>query len=84
MKPPSGLTIPHPKFVCKLHRSIYSIKQANRNWNHKLIAELFLLGYSQSTVDQSMFVKSIESLTTILLVYVDDLCTVPSQAQSSK
>jgi len=66
------LTIPPPKFVCKLHHFIYNLKQTSRNWNHKLTVELLLLGYSQST-DHFMFVKSFESFTIVLLVCVDDM-----------
>jgi len=73
MKPPYGLSLPHPQYVCKFHKSVYGLKQASRNWNNKLIYELLTLGYSQSVADYSHFVKHSGSTITVLLVYVDDV-----------
>lgn len=49
------------------------MKQASRQWNHKLTTTLLSLGYKQFAADHSLFVKSSPPLITILLVYVDDL-----------
>nr|KYP37372.1 Retrovirus-related Pol polyprotein from transposon TNT 1-94 [Cajanus cajan] len=73
MKPPLGLSLPHPKLVCKLQKSLYGLKQASRNWNQKLTSELLFLGYKQSFADNSLFVKTQGSMITVLLVYVDDI-----------
>ena len=34
--------------VCKLKKSIYGLKQAGKNWNKKIDAELKLLGFERS------------------------------------
>nr|KYP40989.1 Retrovirus-related Pol polyprotein from transposon TNT 1-94 [Cajanus cajan]KYP41004.1 Retrovirus-related Pol polyprotein from transposon TNT 1-94 [Cajanus cajan] len=70
---PQGFKSKKPNQVCKLTKSLYGIKQASRQWNHKLTSALFEMGYQQSKSEYSLFVKFVNSLITVLLVYVDDL-----------
>jgi len=73
MKPPPGLHLPHSKSVCKLHRSLYGLCQAGRQWYAKLSSFLISNNYTTSTADHSLFLKHTGSNTTALLVYVDDI-----------
>jgi hypothetical protein len=76
MSLPPGFEIPNSDCsskVCRLHKSLYGLKQASRQWNHKLTTTLISLGYSQSQADHSLFVKASDSTFTALLVYVDDI-----------
>ncbi len=57
--------------VCKLHRSIYGLKQSPRCWNHTLDEHLKQLGFQQTPSDPCLYI-SIES-AMIIAVYVDDL-----------
>ena len=59
--------------VCKLHKSIYGLKQSPRAWYAKLSYALFEFGFNKSSADSSMFIKINKKSTTIVLVYVDDL-----------
>ena len=56
--------------------SIYTLirlKQAPRQWNHKLSEALFEAGFEQSKNVHSLFIKNKGSSVLYLLVYVDDL-----------
>ncbi|KAJ0512023.1 putative RNA-directed DNA polymerase [Helianthus annuus] len=59
--------------VCKLVKSLYSLKQAPRQWNEKLTDVLVSMGFVQSVCDYSLFVLSKQDVFIILLVYVDDI-----------
>lgn len=70
---PPGLAASNSSQVCKLHRSLYGLKQASRQWYVKLSSFLLSVGYSQSQADCSLYVKSTPASFTALLVYVDDI-----------
>ena len=71
----------HPQFVCKLHKSLYGMKQAPRAWFNRLSFALLSLGFLSSQVDPSLFTYHQDSVHAFLLVYVDDIL-VTSNAQS--
>ncbi|XP_075101245.1 uncharacterized protein LOC142176789 [Nicotiana tabacum] len=59
--------------VCKLHKSLYGLKQAHRQWNMKLTESLVSMGFEQSHYDYFLFTKKTAGDVVIILVYVDDL-----------
>ncbi|KAL4376288.1 hypothetical protein GQ457_02G028470 [Hibiscus cannabinus] len=59
--------------VCKLHKSIYGLKQASRQWFHAFSKVVLAYGFTQSHSEHSLFVKGNGSNLIVLIVYVDDI-----------
>ena len=74
MRQPPGFEDPrHPDHVCKLHKSIYGLKQSPRAWYSRLSDRLHQLGFTTAKSDTSLFVFSQNCITIYMLVYVDDI-----------
>jgi hypothetical protein len=74
-----------PSHVCRLHKSLYGLKQALRAWFTRLSQTLLELGFVSSTVDSSLFVFHEGSVHLYFLIYVDDILftgTSPSHITS--
>jgi len=63
MQLPFGVYSHLPGAVCKLHKSVYGLKQASRQWYEKLSMVLL----------QSLFYKKTGESVVFLAVYVDDI-----------
>jgi len=72
-QPPGFIDSQHPEYVCKLHKSLYGLKQALRAWNDKFTSFLPSLGFHTTYADSFLFVKKSGSSVVILLLYVDDI-----------
>jgi len=72
----------NPNLVCRLHKSIYGLKQSHRAWHAKLSTALEALGFSRSSADSSLYVQlgSVDKL--VVLIYVDDLIIIGNNTDS--
>nr|GEW48367.1 retrotransposon protein, putative, Ty1-copia subclass [Tanacetum cinerariifolium] len=61
------------KTVCKLQRTIYSLKQASRSWNKRSDEEIKKFGFVQNLDEPCVYQKAIGSNVTFLILYVDDI-----------
>ena len=73
-----------PKFhnhVCKLWKSLYSLKQAPRAWFERFSTQLLHMGFQASLADSSLFFLRQGKLVVYLLVYVDDIVMIGNYPQ---
>lgn len=83
MKAPKGLDIKGEKqsLVCKLHNSLYGLKQASRQWYLKFTDTLMLFGLQQSIADHSYFCMTVDGVYLGVIIYVDDILVANNSSQ---
>ncbi len=62
--------------VCKLHKSMYGLKQSPRAWIQKLDAFLKSIEFMRSEADASVYVAQVGDVKFFIVVYVDDFILV--------
>jgi len=79
-QPPGCVDSALPSHVCRLHKSLFGLKQAPRAWYTRLNDFLLSIGFHASKVDTSLFIFSIGVDIFYLLVYVDDILLTGSNS----
>ncbi len=75
MEQPEGFTQAR-HLVCKLHKSLYGLKQSPRAWNQKIDALLNNIQFVRNDEDFSVYVAQVGDVKFFIVVYVDDLILV--------
>ncbi|KAK8677304.1 hypothetical protein V6N13_142851 [Hibiscus sabdariffa] len=79
-----GIKSSIPNVVCKLHKSLYGLKQTSRQWNERLTSALIQQGFQQAKSDAFLFTKGEGTGFIALLIYVDDVVLAsPSSTEIS-
>ena len=59
--------------VCKLHKSIYGLKQGSRQWYLKFDEVVTANGFKENIVDQCIYMKVSGRKYILLVLYIDDI-----------
>ena len=81
MEQPQGYEeLDKKRYVCKLLKSLYGLKQAGRKWYDALCKALADIGFNRSEADPAVFYARKDNNITILACHVDD-CTITGSSQ---
>ena len=81
MEQPQGYEeLDKKRYVCKLSKSLYGLKQAGRKWYDALCRVLADIGFNQSEADPAIFYVHKDQDITILACHVND-CTITGKSQ---
>jgi len=76
MKQPEEYHQGGPNVVCKLHKSLYGLKQSARQWNKKLHSVLDSMGFKHVLSDNSIYIYSRNQVKLIVPIFIDDITLV--------
>jgi hypothetical protein len=82
MQQPEGFKQGGKKYVCRLNKSLYGLKQSSRLWGETLGAVLLELGFKKTYSDASLYIYDRDNIKVIMPVFVDDI-TLASKSQEA-
>ncbi|RVW12616.1 Retrovirus-related Pol polyprotein from transposon TNT 1-94 [Vitis vinifera] len=62
--------------VCKLHKSIYGLKQASRSWNKRFDQAIKAFYFDQNEDEPYVYKNVQESMAVFMILYVDDILLI--------
>lgn len=80
-QPPGFIDFLFLDYVCLLNKSLYGLKQTSHAWFDYLSQFLLQLDFYCSKANSSFFIYHTYDMTTILLIYVDDVLVVGNDNQ---
>ena len=82
MQQPEGFKQGGKKYVYKLNKSLYELKQSSCLWGETLGAVLIELGFKKTYSDASLYIYDRDNVKVIMLMFVDDI-TLASKSQEA-
>ena len=70
------------KYVLKLNKSLYGLKQSSRNWNNLIHKFLIDNNFDQSLVDNCVYTKFSNNVKVILIIWIDDIIIAASNLEA--
>lgn len=85
MKVPEGIKAENYQ-VCKLHKSLYGLKQSSRCWFERFNQTLESNGFKSSSVDRCLYIldKGSVNRNIYILLYVDDILIITMDINTMK
>lgn len=73
MHPPPGMDVPRG-FILKLHKSLYGLRQAGRNWHLNAVQRLLAANFTQTSLEPCVFISTGDPFSGLVIVkmHVDD------------
>jgi len=75
IRQPEGYHQRESNIVCKLHKSLYDLKQSARQWNKKLYFVLDILSFQCTQSDNSIYIYSKKNIK-IIPVFINNITLV--------
>ncbi|MCO5559523.1 hypothetical protein L7F22_013124 [Adiantum nelumboides] len=72
-QPPYFVSETAPHSVCRLHRSLYGLKQSPRLWFHRFNAFMLSHGYQQLHFEPNVYTRHTRDSILVVALYVDDI-----------
>ena len=77
MQQPEGCVVDRKdSLLCKLHKSIYGLKQASRSWNIRSDQAVKSFGFTQNLDEPCVYKKSQGKVVPFLVLYMDDILLI--------
>ena len=76
VQPDCFITEGQEHIVCKLHKSIYGLKQALRSWNKRFDQVIKSFGFDQNEKEPCVYRKMQNDIVVFLIFYVDDILLI--------
>ena len=75
MEPPPGVDGLSKGMKCKLHRTLYGLKQSPREWNEVANSYLLDQGFKATNGDPCLYIRGHGHDMILVAIYVDDIIT---------